>query len=118
VGSLIPGPYTLDGSSCSGLSPSAPGYVLSYVGVTHGFVVSAASPCGPGLQAHVLMATSRRGNFTGLFCVNAKGVGTYTPGNGARHGEHHGLARNDLDHRLREEPGSVGDQDRQVQHVR
>ena len=38
------------------------------------------SLCAAGLQAHVLTGTYGRSTFTGLFCVNAKGVGTYTQG--------------------------------------
>ncbi len=38
------------------------------------------SPCAAGLTAHMLSATYHTGTFTGLFCVNAKGVGTYTQG--------------------------------------
>jgi DNA-binding beta-propeller fold protein YncE len=36
--------------------------------------------CVAGLNAHVLTATYQAGTFTGLFCVNAKGIGTYTQG--------------------------------------
>jgi hypothetical protein len=36
--------------------------------------------CSAGLTAHVLTATSRTGNFFGLFCVNASGSGTYQQG--------------------------------------
>jgi hypothetical protein len=38
--------------------------------------VSVVSPCG-NLTAYFLSATSSNGNFTGLFCVNANGDGTY-----------------------------------------
>ena len=38
------------------------------------------TPCTAGLHAHVLSATYASGTFTGLFCVNAKGIGTYTQG--------------------------------------
>ena len=36
--------------------------------------------CSAGFNVHVLTATYRAGTFTGLFCVNAKGIGTYTQG--------------------------------------
>ena len=36
--------------------------------------------CAAGLHAHVLSATYATGTFTGLFCVNAMGFGTYTQG--------------------------------------
>ena len=36
--------------------------------------------CASGLTPHVLNATYPSGSFTGLFCVNAKGFGTYTQG--------------------------------------
>jgi hypothetical protein len=39
--------------------------------------VKVVSPCG-SLTAYFLSATSATGNFTGLFCVNAAGTGTYT----------------------------------------
>jgi len=38
------------------------------------------SPCAAGLTAHVLSAANHGGTFTGLFCVNGKGIGTYTQG--------------------------------------
>jgi hypothetical protein len=47
---------------------------------TIGAVEVPASLCAAGLNAHVLTATYHSGTFTGLFCVNAKGVGTYTQG--------------------------------------
>jgi hypothetical protein len=38
-------PYTLDGSSCSGLSASGPGsYQISYAGAANGFTVTPATP--------------------------------------------------------------------------
>jgi hypothetical protein len=37
-----------------------------------------AKPCGAGLTAHLLTATSRTGSFFGIFCVNPAGTGTYT----------------------------------------
>jgi hypothetical protein len=36
--------------------------------------------CAVGLTPHVLNATYPTGTFTGLFCVNARGVGTYAQG--------------------------------------
>ena len=36
--------------------------------------------CASGLTPHVLNTTYPNGSFTGLFCVNAKGIGTYTQG--------------------------------------
>jgi photosystem II stability/assembly factor-like uncharacterized protein len=38
------------------------------------------SACAAGFNAHVLTATYQGQTFTGLFCVNAKGIGTYTQG--------------------------------------
>ena len=46
----------------------------------NGVVTITYTVCAVGLQAHVLSATSTQGTFTGLFCVNANGVGTYTQG--------------------------------------
>ncbi len=37
-----------------------------------------AKPCGAGLTPYVLRATASAGNFTGIFCVNTAGTGTYT----------------------------------------
>jgi DNA-binding beta-propeller fold protein YncE len=158
------GSYTVDGSSCSGLTPSdAVDYTLSYVGVTNGFAISLAvspatlpsviwgfsypstqlsaaggtgpytfavtagalptgltlssaglltgsptqtptatftvtatdqngntgtasytitilSGCESGLTARYLLATTNLGTFTGVFCLNASGVGTYQQG--------------------------------------
>ena len=36
--------------------------------------------CASGLTPHVLNSTYPNGSFTGLFCVNARGFGTYTQG--------------------------------------
>ena len=36
--------------------------------------------CASGLTPHVLNTTYPNGSFAGLFCVNARGVGTYTQG--------------------------------------
>lgn len=36
--------------------------------------------CTTGLTSHVLTATYPSGAFTGVFCLNAKGVGSYTQG--------------------------------------
>jgi uncharacterized repeat protein (TIGR01451 family) len=41
------------------------------------------SVCGHGYTAHVLTATSRTGNFVGVFCVTASGSGTYSQSGGA-----------------------------------
>ncbi|HXQ62621.1 MAG TPA: hypothetical protein VN796_09825 [Acidimicrobiales bacterium] len=35
------------------------------------------SPCATGLTPYFLTASSRTGNFTGFFCVNGSGTGTY-----------------------------------------
>lgn len=48
---LRPGGYTLDGTSCSGLTVSDPtDYRLSYTGVADGFVVSRATPAPPAVS--------------------------------------------------------------------
>ena len=44
------------------------------------FYATPISPCAAGLTAHTLSATYAKGTFSGLFRVNAKGVGTYTQG--------------------------------------
>jgi hypothetical protein len=40
--------------------------------------VTVRSPCRSGLTAYFLSATSHSGNFSGIFCVNAAGIGSYT----------------------------------------
>ena len=40
------------------------------------------SPCG-SFTAYFLSATYAMGSFTGLFCVNASGTGTYSQNGGA-----------------------------------
>jgi hypothetical protein len=44
--------------------------------------VTVTTLCATGLTPYVLTATSRTGNFTGLFCVNASGNGTYAQAGG------------------------------------
>ena len=51
---------------------------LAAAPVSESFTV--VSPCAVGLAPHTLTATYGTHAFTGLFCVNAKGVGTYTQG--------------------------------------
>jgi hypothetical protein len=41
------------------------------------YSITVGTGCGAGLTPHVLSATSGTGSFTGLFCVNASGSGTY-----------------------------------------
>ena len=41
---------------------------------------SATALCATGFKPQILTATYGTSTFTGLFCVNAKGVGTYTQG--------------------------------------
>ena len=48
--------------------------------VTQSFAIELLSPCGAGLTPYFLSATSRTASFTGLFCVNSAGDGTYTQG--------------------------------------
>jgi len=43
--------------------------------------VKVVSPCG-SLTAYLLSATSSAGSFTGLFCVNSAGTGTYSQNGG------------------------------------
>ncbi len=47
---------------------------------TPSVTITYVPPCGAGLTPHVLNATYATRTFTGLFCVNAKGIGTYTQG--------------------------------------
>ncbi len=93
--SSISGP---DGSSITLPSDTYPGYTFegwftqasggtevggagsSYTIPSGGITLYAqwTSLCTAGLHPHVLNARYARGNFTGLFCVNVKGFGTYT----------------------------------------
>jgi hypothetical protein len=68
--SLAAGSYTLDGPSCAGLS--APGYVVSYVGVSDGFVVS------PQSQTITFSAPSS-GTVGGQADLSATGGGSGNP---------------------------------------
>lgn len=103
------GPYTFSvppGSLPTGLSLNATSGVVSgtptaksQIGTTFSFTVTAtdaggftgsrgysitvASPCGAGLTPYFLSATARTGNFTGFFCVNTTGTGTYLQSGGA-----------------------------------
>ncbi len=60
--------------------PSALGCVAVGKSDSGSLVESNLSLCAAGLHPHVLSATYAKGTFTGLFCVNAKGFGTYTQG--------------------------------------
>jgi len=84
------GTYTVTATSPSGYQFSACGsttnsasqqVVVAKNGTgSAAFYVAPISPCAAGLSAHKLTATYGHSTFTGLFCVNAKGVGTYTQG--------------------------------------
>ena len=71
------GPHTVDGSSCSGLSPSDPNYPLAYAGATNGYrgvqrhrhhrlTTSAASQAYGEEQGHLFTATVDTGNGESL----------------------------------------------------
>jgi hypothetical protein len=49
------------------------------------YSITIASPCGPtaGITPYIVTATGHTGSFTGLFCVNSAGSGTYTQSGGA-----------------------------------
>ena len=84
------GTYTMTATAPSGYQLSACGtttasptqtVMVAQNGAGAGvFYVTPISPCAAGLTAHTLSATYAKGTFSGLFCVNAKGVGTYTQG--------------------------------------
>jgi hypothetical protein len=44
------------------------------------YTITVVSPCAANLTTIALSATARTGNFTGVFCVNAAGSGTYIQG--------------------------------------
>jgi hypothetical protein len=44
------------------------------------YTITVGSPCAAGLTTYILSATSGTGTFTGAFCVNTFGTGTYTQG--------------------------------------
>jgi hypothetical protein len=50
---------------------------------TRQYSIKVVSPCGAGLTPYFLSATAHTGNFTGLFCVNGSGSGTYLQSGGA-----------------------------------
>ena len=75
--------YTFDGwfTQASGgteVGGAGSSYAIPSGGIT--LYAHWTSLCAAGLTPHVLNATYATGTFTGLFCVNAKGVGTYTQG--------------------------------------
>ena len=73
---VIPNPTTLNGVQvCPRVDQRG---VASVGNCTIGAVEIAA--CTAGLHPHLLNASYATGTFTGLFCVNAKGFGTYTQG--------------------------------------
>ena len=73
---VIPNPTTLNGVQ---ICPRVDQRGVASVGnCTIGAVEVAA--CAAGLHPHVLNASYAKGTFTGLFCVNGKGFGTYTQG--------------------------------------
>jgi hypothetical protein len=71
-----PGTYywqaTYSGDGLNGTSASACGAEVE--------TVTSASPCAANLTPYLLNATFKNGSFTGEFCVNSKGFGTYTQG--------------------------------------
>jgi hypothetical protein len=89
-----------DGSSIALPSDTYPGYSFSgwFTAANNGTEVGGAgssyvipsggttlyaqwrSLCATGLHPYVLSASYSQSTFTGLFCVNANGVGTYTQG--------------------------------------
>ena len=97
--------FSETGALPQGLSLSSAGVLSgtptakSQIGTTFGFTVKATdaalntvsgnysieilSPCAAGLTPYFLSATSHTGNFTGIFCVNTFGTGTYTQSGGA-----------------------------------
>ncbi len=46
--------------------------------VTASYSITVTSPCGANLTPYLLTASSHTGNFTGLFCVNGAGSGSYS----------------------------------------
>ena len=86
---LLPGTYTVTATAPSGYQLSACGsttnsasqqVVVNAFGGTAVFYVTPISPCAAGLTPHKFAATYGTQTFTGLFCVNTRGIGTYTQG--------------------------------------
>ncbi len=81
---MLPG----TGSSAIGVIPSSPAGSFCPrtdqrgLESTGNCTIGAVEPvhCATGLHPHVLTATYATGTFTGLFCLNGKGYGTYTQG--------------------------------------
>ena len=84
----VPGPYTASVTETDSAGTSTTQVFTGQTMSNNGGPSAVASRsftvvptlCGAGLNAHVLTATYHAGNFIGLFCVNAKGIGTYTQG--------------------------------------
>jgi hypothetical protein len=70
LGAPTAGTYSA-GMSDSNQLPGSPGLTILVA-------VEPKSPCGTALSPYFLTATYATGTFTGLFCVNAAGTGTYT----------------------------------------
>ena len=83
---LAANPFTYPGYTFAGWSDGTTTYAagaiykLSSDGAAIIFTAQWTSLCAAGLHPHVLNATYAKGTFTGLFCVNDKGFGTYTQG--------------------------------------
>ena len=68
-------------SACGSTTNSASQQVVvNAFGGTAVFYVTPISPCAAGLTPHEFAATYGTQTFTGLFCVNTRGIGTYTQG--------------------------------------
>jgi uncharacterized repeat protein (TIGR02543 family) len=77
--------YTFDGwfTQASGgtkVGGAGSSYTIPSGGITLYAHWTPISRCTASLHAHVLNARYAKGTFTGLFCVNAKGFGTYAQG--------------------------------------
>ena len=80
VPSRTPGSYTIDGANCWGLGPSDTGnYLVSYTGVTNGFVIS-KKPATLGFTGNLFWstgsssATTSAVTFTGLVTPSSGGT--------------------------------------------
>ena len=72
VSTLAVGSYTVDGSSCSGLSSSNASYSIAYTGATSGFSVSQATPTAS--ISNLPGSGTYNGGFTATVSTNSNGT--------------------------------------------
>ncbi len=91
------------------------GDYLAATPVTQSFTVT--SPCASGLSLHILKASYAQSSFSGYFCVDAHGFGTYTQGTVSGSGFGHHPQGNPPHRSLGQEPVVGGSDERHQERV-